>query len=310
MSDHIYSQFFSMSISSARTCKYVHCGVQLTRVDQKKFCNLTCCNRQIALKKTQDAEKRRAAKEVAYDANPKKCLKCDQPIPYSTTLNGPVKFCSRSCSASFTNKLRSLESRKEQGRKLSDKIHSGLLSHNYKLKPKYSKLNWKICTVTGKPYHTRSGSKGVRQMSPYVKDIKHIYYQLAKFQFNVYNMPDLFDLGLLSRLGWYTCPGQKRKHYTKNIGGVSRDHLYSISKGMENKVHPLLLSHPVNCRLIAHKENKIKHSACEITLDELINRIKQFDNTNIRCKNHDRILKLIESENIHVQDWESLRKLI
>jgi hypothetical protein len=253
---------------------------------------------------------RKAAAQAAYEANPKVCLTCIHPIPYATTLNGTLKFCSRSCSASFTNKLRCPEKRKEQGRRLSEKIHSGQTSYDFNVKPKYCKLNWKICPFTGKPYHTRKVSRGHRQNSPYTKSIKAIYYQLAKFKFNVYHMPDLFDLDLLAKLGWYTCPGKKRQNHTKNTTGVSRDHLYSISQGIENKVHPLLLSHPVNCRLIAHKQNKIKHSACEITLDELLKKIKQFDNTGPQLKHHKMILNIIEEDQIIVQDWESLRKFV
>jgi hypothetical protein len=309
MSDHIYSLFFTQSKSSPQLlCQYVECNQPLTST--KKFCNLTCCNKQNALRQTQAAETRRAIKRAAYEANPKICANCKHPIPYATTLNGPVKFCSRSCSASFTNKLRCPEKRKEQGRRLSEKIQSGLTSHDYKIKPKYCKVTWKICPFTGKPYHTRKVSRGNRQNSPYAKSIKAIYYQLAKFKFNVYHMPDLFDLDLLARLGWYTCPGKKRKNHTKNTDGVSRDHMYSIAQGIENKVHPMLLGHPANCRLIEHKQNKIKHAACEIELDELITRIKQFDNANNRCKDHNTILNIIMNDEIYVKDWESLRKYV
>lgn len=308
MSDHIYSQFFSQSTSSQRVCQYVNCGESLT--GNRKFCNLSCCNRQNALKQRQEAEKRRAAKQATYEADPKICLNCKNPIPYSTTLNGPVKFCGHSCSASFTNKLRCPEKRKEQGRRLSERIHSGQTAYDYNIKPKYCKVNWQICPFTGKPYHTRKVTRGNRQNSPYAKSVKAIYYQLAKFKFNVYHMPDLFDLDLLAKLGWYTCPGKKRQNHTKNINGVSRDHLYSISQGIENRVHPLLLSHPVNCRLIEHKKNKLKHAACEITIDGLVARIKQFVNTNNRCRDHDNILNLINENKIYVKDWELLRKYV
>ena len=69
--------------------------------------------------------------------------------------------------------------------------------------------------------------------------------------------------------GWYTCPGQKRKHYAKNVNGISRDHSYSISEGLKNNINPLLLSHPANCKLMIHLDNKRKHSNCEIIIDKL-----------------------------------------
>lgn len=320
MSDHIYSQFFSESTSSLRICQYVHCGATLTKDDQKKFCNLACCNRQNALKQRQEAEKRRAAKQADYEANPKKCLECDQAIPYSVTLNGPAKFCTHTCAAKFNNRVRPASSRQKQSATIKQSIENGQVqiktrkdkSKTIKLSRKYpySKITWKTCEVTGKPYHTRLISRGHRQKSPYAKTIKSIYYQLTKFKFNVYKMPELFDLALLNQLGWYTCPGKKRKNHIKNTAGVSRDHLYSISQGMENKIHPLLLSHPVNCKLVEHKKNKLKHSSCEITLHDLIQKIQMFDNEGNRFKSHDMILKIIENGQIFVDDWELIRKII
>ena len=77
--------------------------------------------------------------------------------------------------------------------------------------------------------------------------------------------------------GWYTCPGQKRKHYAKNVNGISRDHSYSISEGLKNNINPLLLSHPANCKLMIHLDNKRKHSNCEIIIDKLKEKILKWE---------------------------------
>jgi len=46
-----------------------------------------------------------------YYANPNYCLKCNKILSYD---GYSIKFCSRSCNASFNNKLRSKESRTKQ----------------------------------------------------------------------------------------------------------------------------------------------------------------------------------------------------
>lgn len=57
-----------------------------------------------AIKKGLDFRKR-------YDANCKKCKKCENEIPYEKRFNN---FCSKSCSTSFTNKLKPPKSQEEK----------------------------------------------------------------------------------------------------------------------------------------------------------------------------------------------------
>jgi hypothetical protein len=132
---------------------------------------------------------------------------------------------------------------------------------------------------------------------------------LTRFKFNVYQIPEYFDLDLLETIGWYSCPGKRRKRDAKNTSGVSRDHLYSISDGITNKIHPLILSHPANCRLISHMENKSKHSKSSITIDQLIENILNFQFTE-NVKIHSKIVNLIKEDKIYLTDFEELRKLI
>lgn len=54
--------------------------------------------REAALRGTREAKERRVQ---AYKDNPKKCLQCENVIPYAKREN---KFCNRSCSATFNNK--------------------------------------------------------------------------------------------------------------------------------------------------------------------------------------------------------------
>lgn len=308
---------------SQLVCQYVYCSRPLPS-NKGKFCNLKCCNSQNALRQKAEAETRRADKQAAYEANPKSCKECLCPIPYHVILNGPAKFCSHKCAATHNNKLRPVEVYQSQAITLKERISAGEVKITLKdlttskkikrvLEPKYkfTPIKWRICSVTGKPYHNKTHTgRGARQTSPYLKTYKQIYYQLARFKFNVYNMPQLFDIALLNKYGWYTCPGRKRKNSQKNINGISRDHLYAVSIGLANKVHPLLLSHPVNCRLIQHSCNKKKSTQCDITLEELIEKIKSFDNTIHRFKSHQDILDIINLNQIYLDDFEVLRKLV
>jgi Mor family transcriptional regulator len=98
------------------------------------------------------------------------------------------------------------------------------------------------------------------------------YRQLCEFKFNLNDYPDKFDFTLIEQYGWY-----KAKNRGNNLGGVSRDHMYSIKDGYINNIDPKIISHPANCNLIRHPENSKKRSNSSITLEELFKRINEWD---------------------------------
>lgn len=102
----------------------------------------------------------------------------------------------------------------------------------------------------------------------YMKQRKE-YVEQAKFKFNLGDYPNEFDLKLLIKLGMY-------KPKLNNTGALSRDHMYSITDGFNNKVDPRWLSHPANCELMPHKENNKKNSNSSITINQLMERIEQW----------------------------------
>ena len=106
----------------------------------------------------------------------------------------------------------------------------------------------------------------------YTLKLRH-YRNCCSFKFGIKSFPDEFDFELVKKHGWYS-PSNKGN----NLGGVSRDHMYSVKDGFENNVPPEILSHPANCRLIIHNENVSKHRNSCITLDELKERIALWDN--------------------------------
>lgn len=52
------------------------------------------------------------------------------------------------------------------------------------------------------------------------------------------------------------------------------DHIYSIRHGFENKVEPAMISHYANLRMLWHADNQSKHVSCDMTLEELTERVK------------------------------------
>lgn len=99
-----------------------------------------------------------------------------------------------------------------------------------------------------------------------------IYRNKCQFSFNVFDYPQEFDIELIKKYGWYSAKNRKN-----NLFGVSRDHIVSVKYGFENNIDPQLLAHPANCRLLRHNENVSKGSKCDMSIDELLVRIKKWN---------------------------------
>ena len=81
------------------------------------------------------------------------------------------------------------------------------------------------------------------------------------------------NFSLVREHGWYS-PTNKND----NLSGVSRDHMFSVREGFEMDIDPKIISHPANCRLMIHTDNISKNKKSTITIEELLDRIKKFDN--------------------------------
>jgi hypothetical protein len=97
------------------------------------------------------------------------------------------------------------------------------------------------------------------------------YRQLCEFKFSLKDYKDKFDFKLIEQFGWY-----KAKNRGDNLGGVSRDHMYSVSDGFKNNIDPKFISHPANCSLVLQTDNSKKKGKSSITLEELIERINNW----------------------------------
>lgn len=227
-----------------KNCLY--CSTQTTN---NKYCSLSCV--------TADKNKRHKEKMMLkYDECPSYCFHCNAVISYDKKEN---KFCSRSCAARVTNKIN-----RKRGPTAKEKFS-------------FTSIRFLLCEVTNKWYSNRNNDGSYRRCSPYVKTEKQNYYNAARFKFNVYDYPSEFNIHMIEKLGWYTCPGKKRKNKVKNTNGVSRDHIISVSHGFKNKIDSKIISHPANCRIIPHTENKRKGEQSDYTLEDLIDKILKWD---------------------------------
>ena len=101
-------------------------------------------------------------------------------------------------------------------------------------------------------------------------DLK-LYRHFSSFKFDLKDYPDKYDFSLIEKYGWY-----KAKNHGDNQNGVSRDHIISVKYGFDNNIPTWIIAHPANCQLLRHKENVSKYSKCDLTLDELMIKIKKW----------------------------------
>lgn len=98
------------------------------------------------------------------------------------------------------------------------------------------------------------------------------YRKACQFRFSLNFFPDEFDFSLILEYGWYMA-----KNKGDNPNGISRDHMYSVHEGFKNNIDPYLISHPSNCQLMRHDKNNKKDRKSSITIDELKERVKLWD---------------------------------
>jgi hypothetical protein len=77
---------------------------------------------------------------------------------------------------------------------------------------------------------------------------------------------------MIEKYGWYSA-----KNKGDNPNGVSRDHIISVRWAFDNGVEPKWISHPANCQLLRHNDNVSKGKKKSISLQELINKIEEWD---------------------------------
>lgn len=94
------------------------------------------------------------------------------------------------------------------------------------------------------------------------------YRRACTFAFNPELYPDKFNPDLIQKVGWY--------HRIKNPLGLVKDHMFSVADGSKQDIPVEIINHPANCQLLSHIENGRKSSKSSITIDELMERIKNW----------------------------------
>lgn len=203
----------------------------------------------------------------------KVCPKCEH------THEKQGIFCSRSCANSRgprTKEFKTAVSNKLSGRKLSESHISNMSGDNH---PKRKGRNFPQHKTIGCLYcNSEFVSKNEKHnfccrlcYNKHFEDIRTEWEQYSiacRFKFNVYDYPTLFDLTLIDEHGWY-----KASNKGNNLGGISRDHSYSVKEGFKNNIDPKIISHPANCVLMKQDDNSSKKTKCNITIEELLERI-------------------------------------
>lgn len=200
-----------------------------------------------------------------YNQAPKLCSCCGGELSYEQRKN---IFCSSSCAAQTNNTGRVVS--KETREKLSYKIKQKF-KHKPEVVGEYSKLWYANCLHCGVRFYSAKRCL----VCPNHQHLKYNHNRhLYSFRFNIYHYPDLFNLNLLTILGWYSPGGNS---ISANPNGMSRDHKVSVREARVNNYDPYYISHPCNCDLITQKENSTKNSRSSITYEELVSMVDAYD---------------------------------
>jgi hypothetical protein len=246
-----------------KKCKNTKCENNIP--DNRTYCSLSCRNVYVN-KHIRDYSK--VGKTISqkstqeYEKNKKYCLnpECGKEIPYNKRRNN---YCDGSCSSSHTNTLRTCT--------WANNIKEGV--------KKFHKDNGycpiKICGFCSNEFSGRNKYCSIEcvKNKKRVNTDDYVRYKLdCKFKFNLSEYPNEFDFSLIEKYGWY-----KAKNNGNNLGGVSRDHMLSVSEGYKLSIDPYFLSHPANCKLMVHSENISKNKKSSITKEELIEKVTNWD---------------------------------
>lgn len=178
------------------------------------------------------------------------------------------KTCSNKCS----RKLTSLNTDKlTKNNKISEKL-------KYKNLQNVKILYTNTCEFCGKQFVTKKKYQKCCSVSCAAKNrykvnrtLKTEYKRSCSFTFALSSFPDEFDFSLVEQFGWY-----KAKNHGNNLYGVSRDHIFSQDDGLKYLIDPYIISHPANCRLLQHSKNASKYNKSDITIDDLILKIRNW----------------------------------
>ena len=153
------------------------------------------------------------------------------------------------------------------GKRIDPKIQYKSLPEETKSKMSWSKGLTK--EIDERIEKQASKLRGKRKITDKEKIAYKEYREKCAFHLSKFNISKIKGHELLKEFGMY--------HINKNTKGVVRDHRISIWYGWINKIDPSLISHPANCEFILHKDNASKSISCSVSIESLLEEIKNWD---------------------------------
>lgn len=255
----------------------------------RKFCSLRCRNVYINSRKDYAAQGRNIRKSTRIRLNRDlgklrvfivKCYKCKSVVKVKEREKKfPLKekyFCSRSCANGKSWSEEDNLKKSLAWKPSNQSVEEWLEKREKKQFDRKRRLNLTI--EEKRLIRIEAGKKGAitkRKRGVWVKkDPNKLcdYRKLCQFNFALSTYSEEFDLSLFKKYGIY-----RAKNKGNNPRGIVRDHMYSIKKGFENKIDFRIISHPANCSLIRAHDNQSKNVKCTITLDQLLERIENWN---------------------------------
>lgn len=194
------------------------------------------------------------------------CLVCGK--AFREKCSSTKKFCSKSCFVTENNKKFWTHERRERHAKIMRESAVKRRKRVHEIVGPYTKVYYKTCRHTGIGWFTSRVGAKIHPDAYKIKGDIRSYRTAASFRFSINQYPDHFKGDLIKEHGMY--------HPTRNPNGVSRDHMFSISDGFKMGIDPSILAHPANCQLMLHRDNHSKRSKSIISLEKLMDRIRNF----------------------------------
>lgn len=234
----------------------------------KKKIGMTYIMSEEGIKNIQVSAKKKAEKYLKE--NPKFCIKCNNELTNNERKNKKCKHCIDNTKTNNTN------NRIYNKKVITPKNDNSRIAYNKRLKDYYN--NPKHCKQCGeildysKRKLTYCSKECYKEYFYLLKPKKDRYKHDCRFTFHLSDYPNEFDFTLIENYGWY-----KPTNKGNNLHGVSRDHMYSVAEGFKNDISPEIVSHPANCKLMIHNENNSKNSVCSITIEQLFEKIEEWN---------------------------------
>ena len=179
-------------------------------------------------------------------------------------------FCSRSCAASYNNR-HSVPTRKygpAPKDSLSKIERARAKRWTSNIDGPYSPLFNNVCKkCKDKSLGRYSRKYCISHSNLYSYNQRALYC----FSFCLSDYPSLFNFALLEEYGMRS---------KSNPDGVVRDHRISVADAIKQNYDPYYIRHPINCKLMLHRDNSKKHTTSSITYDKLIEEVNEWDQLN------------------------------